>query len=136
MPDPVVRAGDWIADVTYERSQTIVQNRWWQGNTFATGIRNPNNNGEWDDLPAQRCFWYRVQKSNPASVDRHSAGYRSMMVYVNRTLQARTLMDGSGNTVDSNASRWGQRRPDRPERGQRHPDHDLRALERFLDCRP
>jgi hypothetical protein len=108
VPDPVVRPGDWIADVTYERNQITVQNRWWQGNTFAQGIGNPNNNGEWDDLPAQRCFWYRVQKSNPPSVDAAlGSGYRSMVVYVDRTLQARTLQDGSGNTLDSNGKSGG-----------------------------
>jgi type II secretory pathway pseudopilin PulG len=108
MPDPVVRAGDWIADVTYERSQLIVQNRWWAGNTFATGSANPNNNGEWDNLPAQRCFWYQVQKANPASPDAAlGAGHRSMMVYVNQSLRARTTLDSNGNPIDSNGKPGG-----------------------------
>ena len=60
------------------------------------GIPNPVNNGEWDNLPAQRCFWYQVQKVMPA-VDRpvHLAGgpFRSMVVYVDQSLQARTLLE-------------------------------------------
>ena len=54
---------------------------------------NPLNNGEWDNLPAQRCFWYQVQKVTPAQIDPSlGAPYRSMIVYVNRTLDAQTLL--------------------------------------------
>ena len=70
-PDPVVNVGDWIADVTYERNaSTVVQTpvpelRAIPGRTATGstgGLQNPYNNVEWDNLPAQRCFWYRVQK--------------------------------------------------------------------------
>ena len=66
---------------------------------------NPLNNGEWDNLPAQRCYWYQVQKITPAQVD-PSLGcpYRSMVVYVNRKLEARTLLNpATGNPVYMNA---------------------------------
>jgi type II secretory pathway pseudopilin PulG len=110
MPDPVVRPGDWIADVTYERHLGVVALRWWGGTTMTTpgkvaqpvpgGVANPTNNGEWDNLPAQRCFWYQVQKVVPPSLDTLGdvRDYRSMVVYVNQSLQARTLLSGTGGT--------------------------------------
>ncbi|MFO0889278.1 MAG: hypothetical protein U0790_09080 [Isosphaeraceae bacterium] len=103
--DPVVKVGDWIADVTYERSQQLVYSRF---STAAppvlVGVPNPLNNFEWDNLPAQRCFWYQVQKVTPAVVDPQIAGHRSMIVYVNRKLEARTLLDGNGRPVVQNAA--------------------------------
>ncbi len=95
-PDPVVKVGDWIADVTYERSQTTVLNRFLMFNGGG-GVPNPLNNGEWDNLPAQRCFWYQVQKITPAQIDPLlGSPYKSMVVYVNRKLEARTLLYPSG----------------------------------------
>ncbi len=92
-PDPVVKVGDFIADVTYERSQSVVVSRF-------VGVANPLNNGEWDNLPAQRCFWYQVQKVNPAQPDPAlGASFRSMTVYVNRPLDAKTLLGGPGSAV-------------------------------------
>ena len=71
--DPVVKVGDWIADVTYERSPESVNSRFLQLAATPTrpfsGLQNPFNNGEWDNLPAQRCFWYQVQKVTPAQAD-------------------------------------------------------------------
>ena len=32
-PDPVVRVGDWIADVTYERAQNLVVSRFYFSNS-------------------------------------------------------------------------------------------------------
>ena len=102
-PDPVVKVGDFIADVTYERSQTVVLSRFFSNN--GAGWPNPLNKGEWDNLPAQRCFWYQVQKVNPAQYDPAlGATFRSMTVYVNRPLDAKTLLDGSGNPVVLNAA--------------------------------
>ncbi len=109
-PDPVVRVGDWIADVTYERNQLVVYSRWWQGFTDANGypiplgVPNPTNNGEWDNLPPQRCYWYQVQKVMPASTDATLAGFRSMTVYVNQSLVCRTLLNGTGQPVYQNAA--------------------------------
>ena len=101
--DPVVKVGDFIADVTYERIQNTVTHRFLSFN--GGGVPNPLNNGEWDNLPAQRCFWYQVQKITPAQID-PSLGfpYRSMVVYVNRKLEARTLLNPTtGNPVYMNA---------------------------------
>ncbi len=111
-PDPVVRPGDWIADVTYERNQLTVNNpttgtgRFLSG-TPAIGVPNPFNNGEWDNLPAQRCFWYQVQKVTQATDDPYTANVpvlRSMVVYVDRSLQARTVLSGVGTPVVLNAA--------------------------------
>ena len=57
----------------------------------------PFNNGEWDNLPAQRCIWYQVQKVNQAIDDPYITNMRSMVVTVDRSLQARTLLSAAGN---------------------------------------
>ena len=67
------------------------------------GLQNPFNNFEWDNLPAQRCYWYRVQKVMPATTD-SLAGFRSMVVYVDRTLQARTALNANGTPAYLNAA--------------------------------
>ncbi len=110
-PDPIVKVGDFIADVTYERSQNLVYTRFYFNTAPPTlplvGVPNPLNNGEWDNLPAQRCFWYQVQKITPAQPDPYNipgGPFRSMTVYVNRPLDAKTLLDGSGNPVVLNAA--------------------------------
>ena len=106
-PDPVVKVGDFIADVTYERSQNAgLHQVLLQHCARLVGVPNPLNNGEWDNLPAQRCFWYQVQKITPAQADPCTSGatYRSMTVYVNRTLDAKTLLDANGNPVVMNAA--------------------------------
>jgi len=104
-PDPVVGVGDWIADVTYERRQTVATLMFFSNN--GAGWPNPLNNNEWDNLPAQRCFWYQVQKVTPAQPDPSNlpgGPFRSMTVYVNRKLDAKTLLDGNGNPVVMNAA--------------------------------
>ncbi len=116
MPDPVVRPGDWIADVTYERQQQVVLNRFlgWasQNPTYNQnfpfgGLQNWANNLEWDNLPAQRCFWYQVQKvGTPAPATAFAgdpAAYRSMVVLVNQNLVSRTILSG-GQPVYVNAA--------------------------------
>jgi type II secretory pathway pseudopilin PulG len=104
-PDPVVKVGDWIADVTYERSQELVFRRFYSNPNVnpPIGFPNPLNRinltdpGQWDNLPAQRCFWYQVQKVLPAGPDPQLGNpYRSMVVYVNRKLEARTLLNSIG----------------------------------------
>ena len=107
LPDPVVKAGDWIADVTYERSQSLVISRWWTGtvNNQPNGIPNRTNNLEWDNLPAQRCYWYQIQKAAPAVSDPYlGPTHRSMVVYVNQSLQARTSLTAAGTPAHTNAA--------------------------------
>ena len=102
--DPIIKVGDWFADVTYERSQWLVYTRFYFNTNPPTlpltGVPNPLNNNEWDNLPAQRCFWYQVQKLSPVINDPNLAGYRSMTVYVDRKLQAKTLLHKQGGVVN------------------------------------
>ncbi len=105
-PDPVVKVGDFIADVTYERMQNLVYSRFYftpgslptPANPAPPFLPNPLDYNEWDTLPAQRCFWYQVQKVTAAQPDTYNipgGPYRSMSVYVNRPLDARTLLNGT-----------------------------------------
>lgn len=101
--DPIIKVGNWIADVTYERNQVVVNSRFYFNSAPPAGAARQFTL-EWDNLPAQRCFWYQVQKVAPAQPDPSYPGYRSMVVYVNKSLDARTLLDvGTGNPVFQNA---------------------------------
>jgi Prokaryotic N-terminal methylation motif len=111
--DPIVKPGDWIADVTYERNALTVWNsqtgvgRFLNGTPVGIGVQNPFHNGEWDNLPAQRCFWYQVQKVTPAIDDPYTANVpvlRSMVVYVDRSLEARTVLTAVGTPAVYNAA--------------------------------
>jgi hypothetical protein len=119
MNDPVVRVGDWIADVTYERQANVVWNqnlgtgRFYYNVRFnnknvATGYANPVDNLEWDDLPPQRCFWYQVQRVVPPISGPAFQGdpqpYRSMVVYVNSSLQCKTVLKGNTEPLFLNAA--------------------------------
>jgi hypothetical protein len=104
-----VKPGDWIADVTYERQGQLVLSRFLgfnNGNGIVGGLQNVTNNLEWDNLPAQRCFWYQVQKVAAPIDDPYTknVGLRSMVVYVDRTLNARTVLNGVGNPAHFDAA--------------------------------
>jgi type II secretory pathway pseudopilin PulG len=109
MPDPVVRPGDWIADVTYERQQQVIYNvqtgagRFYSGSPPA-GVPNWANKAEWDNLPAQRCYWYQVQKVGTPAPDGSVPGHRSMVVFVNQNLISRTALNPGGLPVVLNAA--------------------------------
>jgi hypothetical protein len=106
-PDPVVKAGDFIADVTYERNNLFVTSRfgsWPQVNGGTGGLANPADNLEWDNLPAQRCYWYRVQRVTPPINDPNVQNHRSMTVYVDASLQSRTVLNANGQPVHLNAA--------------------------------
>ena len=98
VPDPVVKPGDWIADVTYERNAAVVISRFQNNLNAPPGVPNPFHNNELDNLPAQRCFWYQVQKVIPAIDDPYTATQnlnpplRSMVVTVDRSLIGRTVL--------------------------------------------
>lgn len=85
VPDPEIKVGNWIADVTYER-------------TVAGMATNFPTNIPGFTYPAQRCYWYQVAKVNPAAdcagtaYDFGGSGYRYMIVYVGSDLQAKTLL--------------------------------------------
>lgn len=82
MPDPEVKVGGWIADVTYERNQGVV------------------NAGRFPNLyPAQRCYWYQLAKKSEVAADPGLAGdigpYRRMTVWTSAPLRALSLLNFS-----------------------------------------
>ncbi len=54
---------------------------------------NPLNKSEWDNLPAQRCFWYQVQKVTPAQLDPRWAGLPVHDRLREPELEAKTLLN-------------------------------------------
>ena len=94
-PTPSSRSATGSPTSPTSASQKLVHSRFYSAYNGPGGVPNPLNNGEWDNLPAQRCFWYQVQKVTPAQSDPtlRAATFRSMTVYVNRTLDAKTLLE-------------------------------------------
>ena len=80
------------------------------GNGVVGGLQNPLNNLEWDNLPAQRCYWYQVQKVGQATDDIYTAAdkvippLRSMVVSVDRSLAARTVLNSLGHPAHFDAA--------------------------------
>jgi hypothetical protein len=99
IPDPEVKVGQWIADVTYERFQSVqgipgvLAGRWLAG-----------------DYPYQRCDWYQIVKrtkpvAESAGVGLGASGYRCMTVWVSSPLKAQTLLSTStGQPIHVNAA--------------------------------
>ena len=93
-PDPEVKAGGWIADVTYERNNQLA----------ATRFPNPSNLAVPSSL-AQRCYWYQVAKvaaaadanGTPYYFTSLQGSYRYMLVWVNNNLRAKTLLQVNNN---------------------------------------
>jgi len=86
-PDPDVRTGGWIADVTYERSGSTEVSRFYQelvpGNPATRGV-----------YPAQRCHWYRVIKRTEPTTDHELSGFRETLVTLGSDLRAKTPLIG------------------------------------------
>ena len=82
VPDPDVKVGGWIADVTYERNLSV------QNSRFIL-----------PDYPYQRCHWYQIVKRTQPSTAVAFSGdpttYRSMTVWINTPLKAQTLVSTS-----------------------------------------
>jgi hypothetical protein len=84
IPDPEVKVGSWIADVTYER---------FAANDFGNELSYMSTAGF--IYPRQRCYWYQVaKKSQPTNDVLGAANYRSMTVWVKTPLRALTVMSG------------------------------------------
>jgi type II secretory pathway pseudopilin PulG len=103
-PDPDIRVGSWIADVTYERYVANDINRFRLPKT-AGGIPLGLT------YPGQRCYWYRVIQKSAAILDPGFPGdpggvaFRQMTVTVDRSVQAKTLLDPTtGAPVHVNAA--------------------------------
>jgi hypothetical protein len=86
-PDPDVRVGQWIADVTYERTAALSSplsptTRYYPGSLS----------------PPQRCFWYQIAKRTdpgPATVPfltKVAVPYRQMTVWTTVDLNAQSML--------------------------------------------
>ena len=84
VPDPDIRVGGWIADITYER----------------TAANSSRFSGFY---PGQRCHWYRiVNRTNGGdgvSFSGDPGAYRQMTVTVSNPVRARSLLTTSGGVV-------------------------------------
>ena len=107
-PDPVVKVGDFIADVTYERNQNTVISRFLVlPQRQRRDRRRPNAAEQWRmGQPAGAALLLVPGAEGEPGPVRPvvCATFRSMTVYVNRPLDAKTLLDGNGNPVVLNAA--------------------------------
>jgi hypothetical protein len=93
MPDPEVRVGSWIADVTYERNAA---------EDFRRAQTDLVGSGADRSYPYQRCYWYQVTKRNQPGPATNSfkgdaaAGMREMVVWTDSPLMAFTLLQATG----------------------------------------
>jgi hypothetical protein len=98
-PDPEVKIGTWIADVTYERNFQ---------EDFQRGVTDAMTSGAFYSY--QRCYWYQVAKRTqpgPGTPLTGDAGvnYREMTVWTSTPLRAFTLLDsGTGHPYHVNAA--------------------------------
>jgi hypothetical protein len=104
MPDPEIKPGGWIADVTYVRRQSLELQYFQFGGVVGGG-----------GPPGQRCYWYQVSRvTAPASIVGTTysavaggADYRYMLVSTSTPLKVKTLlMFNNGQTVPYHADRW------------------------------
>jgi hypothetical protein len=95
IPDPDVKVGSWVADVTYERAQSVSAARF--------GTVTP---GQRQFYPGQRCYWYQiVKRSTPVDESTGAGlqqnGYRAMTVWVSSTLNAKTQITSGGWVINA-----------------------------------
>jgi hypothetical protein len=99
-PDPDVRVGGFIADITYERNLTVDVSRF-QSAAVA---------GQVELYPGQRCYWYRVTKKTQVEAETGTtsaptaAGYRRMVVTIDSPVKAKTLLKAGGTPLHVNAA--------------------------------
>lgn len=97
-PDPEIRVGSWIADVTYERFDAVDITRY----RFPGGLGAPAG-----AYPGQRCHWYRVVKTNAVdAVIIGGATFRQTTVVIDSPVKAKTLLalGVEGNAYHMNAA--------------------------------
>ena len=101
MPDPEIKAGSWIADVTYERNAVEDNQR---------AVLDPTTGKAGAFYPYQRCHWYQVAKRTEAGPAANkftgdaAAGMREMTVWTSTQLQAFTLLNSGGEPYHVNAA--------------------------------
>ena len=89
LPDPEIKVGQWIADVTYDQADISANNpRYPAGTTI---------------YPPQRCYWYQIGKRTEPQPSTDFPGFREATVWVNSDLRAQTLLkaDGKPNNVEA-----------------------------------
>lgn len=90
-PDPEVRVGNWIADVTYERVGTVDTAR--QTSALNEGINVSTQAPYVPPYPYQRCHWYQVvKKAEVPDPYTTNGSYRAMTVVVHTPVRAKTLL--------------------------------------------
>jgi type II secretory pathway pseudopilin PulG len=95
MPDPEIKAGSWIADVTYERDQATSETRAAYGSALPPAAPM---------YPMQRCHWYQVaRKGDVVGNSINNVAYREMVVYTTTPLRSRTLLTGAAAGVKTPA---------------------------------
>ncbi len=94
-PDPEIRPGGWIADVTYERNESV-----------GRSLFQINSNGSAGSPPAQRCYWYQTRRASPpAPADALGyAGMRYTLIQTTQKLQAKTLLQADGTPYHNNVA--------------------------------
>lgn len=95
-PDPVVRVGGWIADVTYERFNGTEFSR------FYPGVGTASQQAKY--YPAQRCYWYRVVKKGQPTSDHELANYRELVVQIATPVRAKTPIQSLNNAAGGGSS--------------------------------
>lgn len=93
MPDPEIRPGGWIADVTYERHESLARTNFLVDSYAKVG-----------SPPAQRCYWYQVRRASPPADSADFPGMRYTLVQTSQKLQAKTLLYADGSIVHDNVA--------------------------------
>lgn len=88
MPDPVLRSGSYIADVTYNLDLTLPVPQ--RDNTSA--------------FPGRRCDWYRVTGYTTPADDGMVPGFRSTVVTLETPVKAKTQVTAAGVPVYQNTA--------------------------------
>lgn len=101
-PDPDIKAGSWIADVTYERFQATdtVRNPYFSNPA-------PNNVNPY---PNQRCYWYQIaRRSEPGpdpgfNGDPTGVAFRRMTLTLKTPVRAKTYLNAASQPVYVNVA--------------------------------
>jgi len=94
-PDPEIRPGGWIADVTYERNESVGRKN------FLIDVDPTSKAGS---PPAQRCHWYQVRRASPPADSATFAGMRYTLIQTTQKLQAKTLLQADGTPYHNNVA--------------------------------
>ncbi len=92
-PDPLIRVGDFIADVTYERFQAS------SNANYPRALPGSGRNGA--QYSGQRIHWYRITQKGENEPDPVVAGHFRTIVRVDTPLQAKTRLQTNGTIVES-----------------------------------